>query len=151
MGRFCRWALASALAMSAVVDAPAGAAARPSAPTGPEVQASSPQQGSPQQGARDLASCGRPGQPLCPMQAWMKSEVGAPLGEGKLAPVASALHRLASEPPDPAWALWRSSASDGAAAAAKNDMAAVRQSCRTCHDAYRTEYRKRFRTRPPPP
>lgn len=107
--------------------------------------------GAPAQSARDLSSCGRPGQPLCPMQAWMKTEVGVPLGEGKLAPVAAALDRLASSPPDPGWALWRSSATQGADAARQDDVAAVRQSCRTCHDAYRTEYRKRFRTRPPPP
>jgi hypothetical protein len=97
------------------------------------------------------AACGRPGQPVCPMQAWMRDELGAPLGRGKLAEVGKALERLATASPDPHWVLWVSSSRDGAAAAARGDAAGARTSCRVCHDAYRIEYRKRFRTRPPPP
>jgi hypothetical protein len=99
----------------------------------------------------ERATCGRPGQARCPMQAWMRTRLADPLSQSKMESIAVALDRLAAAPPEKTWALWATSAREGAAAARRGDGRAVRQSCRVCHEAYRAPYRKTHRMRPAPP
>ena len=95
-------------------------------------------------------ACGKPGQPPCPLQDWMRKNVAAALATNDAAALAVALEKSAQLSPDPAWASWVSAASSGAAAAKKGDVAGARAACKTCHDAWRTAYRDQFRTRPIP-
>lgn len=99
----------------------------------------------------ERATCGRPGQARCPMQAWMRTRLADPLSQAKMPALAEAMDRLAAAPPEKTWALWATSAREGAAAARRGDGRAVRQSCRTCHEAYRAPFRKKHRMRPAPP
>ena len=94
--------------------------------------------------------CGKPGQPPCPLQDWMRKNVAASLASNDAASLSIALERAAKLTPDPAWATWVSAASSGAEAAKKGDIAGARAACKTCHDAWRTTYREQFRMRPVP-
>jgi hypothetical protein len=101
-------------------------------------------------GPAQSGECGKPGQPPCPLQDWMRKNVAAPLAANDPAALAVALERAARLSPDPTWATWGSAASAGAEAARKGDVAGARAACKTCHDAWRTTYREQFRTRPVP-
>jgi hypothetical protein len=94
--------------------------------------------------------CGKPGQPPCPLQDWMRKNVATALAANDSAALEKALEKAAKLSPDPAWASWASAASSGAAAAKKGDVAGARAACKTCHDAWRASYRDQFRTRPIP-
>lgn len=94
--------------------------------------------------------CGKPGQPPCPLQDWMRKNVAAALAANDSAALSVALERAAALSPNPAWASWGSAASSGAAAAKKGDIAGARAACKTCHDAWRASYRDQFRMRPIP-
>jgi hypothetical protein len=95
-------------------------------------------------------ACGKPGQPPCPLQDWMRKNVAAALAANDAAELSAALEKSAKLSPNPAWTSWVSAASSGAAAAKKGDVAGARAACKTCHDAWRTAYRDQFRTRPIP-
>ncbi len=106
-------------------------------------------------GERSLApaqggECGKPGQPPCPLQDWMRKNVASALASNDAASLSSALEKVAKLSPDPAWASWVSAANSGAEAAKKGDIAGARAACKTCHDAWRTTYRAQFRMRPIP-
>jgi hypothetical protein len=94
--------------------------------------------------------CGKPGQPPCPLQDWMRKNVAAPLAANDARALSVALEKAAKLTPDPAWASWSSAASSGAAAAKKGDIAGARAACKSCHDTWRATYRAQFRTRPIP-
>jgi len=47
----------------------------------------------------------------------------------------------------PSYPDWGSIASAGADAASRGDIDGARRSCKSCHDAYRSEYRQRDRRR----
>jgi hypothetical protein len=94
--------------------------------------------------------CGKPGQPPCPLQDWMRKNVAGALAANDTDALSVALDKAAKLTPDPAWASWTSAAATGAAAAKKGDIAGARAACKTCHDAWRTTYRDRFRMRPIP-
>ena len=96
------------------------------------------------------AACGGPGLPPCPLQAWMRANVAAPLAANNSAALAAGLERAAGLSPDPSFSSWSSIASQGAAAAKKGDIAGARASCKACHDAWREQYKKKYRTRPIP-
>src|SRR5262245_38973215 len=87
----------------------------------------------PEQGA----SCGGPGLPACPLQAWMRSNVAAPLAANNAGALAASLERTARLSPEPGWSSWAAIAAQGAAAAKKGDITAARASCKGCHDAWR--------------
>lgn len=105
-------------------------------------------------GARDAVAqggeCGKPGQPPCPLQDWMRKNVAAALASNDAAGLSVALEQAAKLTPDPAWASWVSAASLGAEAAKKGDVAGARAACKSCHDAWRATYRDKFRMRPIP-
>jgi hypothetical protein len=94
--------------------------------------------------------CGKPGQPPCPLQDWMRKNVAAALAANDAAALSAALDKAAKLTPDPAWASWSSAASSGAAAAKKGDIAGARAACKSCHDTWRATYKAQFRMRPIP-
>ena len=94
------------------------------------------------------ATCGRPGLPPCPMQAWMRANVAAPLASADLPALTSGLQRSAKLCPDATWTSWVEIAETGAAAAKRGDIAAARASCKACHEAWREAYRAKHRLRP---
>lgn len=94
------------------------------------------------------APCGSPGMPACPLQAWMRANVAAPLAMNDLPALANGLERAAKLVPDATWSSWTETARAGAAAARKGDVAATRASCRACHGAWREAYRAKYRLRP---
>lgn len=63
--------------------------------------------------------------------------------------LARAFDAIAPASPDPAW-TWAAIARRGAAAARGGDAEAVKDACRSCHDAYETAYRAKFRLNPAP-
>jgi hypothetical protein len=128
-----RWSLATALA--AVLGAGAfvvcgAASARPA--------------------AIEQAECGGPGKPACPLQAWMRANVGAPLASNDAEALSAGLAKAAKLSPDAGWSSWASFAAEGSAAAKKGDLAGARASCKGCHDKWREDYRARYRLRPIP-
>ena len=96
------------------------------------------------------ATCGGPGQPACPLQAWMRANIAAPAAANNSAALASALEKTAGLAPEPSWGSWRTFALQGAAAAKRGDMAGARTVCKQCHDAWREAYKAKYRTRPIP-
>jgi hypothetical protein len=94
--------------------------------------------------------CGKPGQPPCPLQDWMRKNVASALASSDAAALSVALEKAAKLSPDPTWATWVTAANAGAAAAKKGDVAGARAACKSCHDAWRTTYREQFRMRPIP-
>jgi hypothetical protein len=94
--------------------------------------------------------CGKPGQPACPLQAWMRANVATPLASNDTESLAKGLDKAANLSPDPGWVAWPQLASAGAAAARKGDLAGTRASCKGCHDAFRDVYREKYRNRPIP-
>lgn len=98
----------------------------------------------------EIAACGGPGQPACPLQSFMRSRLAAPLARGAVAEVAAGFEQLAFLTPDPAWSDWRGYALAGASAAKVSDLGAVRHACNGCHTKYRDAYRAKYRLRPAP-
>jgi hypothetical protein len=93
------------------------------------------------------ATCGKKGMPDCPLQAWMKKNVKAPLKDKDTAKLAEALDQIAAHAPE-GYADWKEIAMTGAKAARDDDIAAVKQQCKTCHDTHQKRYRKERRTEP---
>lgn len=103
--------------------------------------------------ATSAGPCGEEGQPMCPLQAFMERFVQKPMDEGDLEAVAKGLARAAKLAPDPSWnaggaAGWSAIAQAGVDAANAGDTAAAKQTCKTCHKAFRSKYKADFRTKP---
>src|SRR5689334_9606914 len=61
--------------------------------------------------------CGHPGQPPCPLQAWMRHEIAAPLAAGENEKLARNLTRLVTLNPDArSWTNWNRFAREAATA-----------------------------------
>jgi hypothetical protein len=91
------------------------------------------------------------GEPTTLLGKWMKPNMGAPLAGQDFATLQTSLDMVASKPPPPAnYPNWSTIAKAGSAAAAKQDLAGVKASCKQCHDAYKESYKKEFPTRPFP-
>lgn len=95
----------------------------------------------------DAGSCGTTDAP-CPLQKWMRSNMGAPLAAGDMDSLGRALTHVAASSPDPTWTTWAQFANQGAAAAAAKDMTGVKASCKSCHDAFKDKYKTQYRARP---
>ena len=95
------------------------------------------------------AKCGEKGQPHCPLQDWMEKNVQDPLDKDDLKTVAASLEKAAGFAPDPKWnegpTGWSKLAKDGAAAAKAGNMDATKDSCKACHKAWRSKYKKEHR------
>ena len=100
----------------------------------------------------DGAACGEKGQPSCPLQGWMEKNMQDPMDKGDLKAVAASLEKAATLVPDPKWndgaKGWAKIAKDAAAAAKSGDTAAVKAACKSCHSAWRKQYKATYRTRP---
>jgi hypothetical protein len=100
-------------------------------------------------------ACGTKENP-CPLQKWMRTNMGPANASGDMPALAAALDKAAGFAPDPAWnagdakTSWKGIAQAGAAAARANDAAAVKASCKSCHDAYKDKYKAQFRTKAVP-
>ena len=93
------------------------------------------------------AACGTSDNP-CPLQKWMRANMGAPLASGDTAALGKALDHAATLSPDPTWTTWSQFAKQGSTAAAAKDLNGVKASCKSCHDAFKDKYKSQFRARP---
>ena len=85
----------------------------------------------------------------------MENHLQSALDASDLATVAKDLTQLTRMVPDPSWNAgetgWTELAKRGATAAANGDMSSVKQTCKSCHKAWRTKYKQSpFRARPIP-
>lgn len=98
--------------------------------------------------------CGEKGQKSCPLQGWMEENVQKPLESGDLKKVAAALEKAAAFAPDKKWdegdSGWSATAKKGVAAAKAGDEKATKKTCKSCHKAFRKEYKAKYRKRPVP-
>lgn len=92
-------------------------------------------------------ACGGEGQPKCPMQAWMKTNMAPAAANGDGAALAKALDYVASHAP-PGYAKWTSIAKDGSDKAKSGDLDAAKKACKSCHDEYKAKYKAELRDRP---
>lgn len=93
------------------------------------------------------AACGATGQPDCPLQNWMKATLQTYQKANNYDKLARSFDDLAKHAPA-SYERWADLASEGAAAARKQDVAAVRAACKTCHDEHRARYRRERRADP---
>jgi hypothetical protein len=91
-------------------------------------------------------ACGSKENP-CPLQKWMKANMGPAMAASDMPALEKALTKAGSFSPDPSWE-WASIAKAGAEAAKKGDTAGVKASCKSCHDKYKDQYKSKFRTKP---
>jgi hypothetical protein len=102
--------------------------------------------------ARADGACGEKGQPPCPLQGWMETNMQDPMDKKDLKAVAAALEKAAKFVPNPKWnegpTGWTKLATDGAEAAKKGDFANTNASCKSCHKAWRNQYKKEYRKNP---
>jgi hypothetical protein len=89
-------------------------------------------------------SCGTTDNP-CPLQKWMRANMGAPLAAGDMDALGRSLSHVAASNPDATWTTWTQIATQGAAAAAAKDMTGVKASCKSCHDAFKDKYKAQYR------
>jgi hypothetical protein len=92
------------------------------------------------------ASCGTAPLEDCPLQAWMKANMGRAAVAQDLPALAQSLAYVAKLAPE-GYANWESIARDGAAAAQMGDFVAARAACRSCHEQYKHRYRAELRGR----
>jgi len=95
--------------------------------------------------AGDAAACGTKENP-CPLQKWMRANMGPALAGNDLPALAKVLDKTGGLSPDPSWE-WGAIAKAGADAARKGDLAGAKTSCKTCHDKYKDSYKTQFRTK----
>src|SRR5258708_4103677 len=101
------------------------------------------------------ATCGSKENP-CPLQKWMRQNMGASNAAGDMTALASDFDKVAKISPDPAWngsdakGSWDAIARAGRAAAKGSDAAAVKAACKACHDAFKDKYKRQFRTKAVP-
>jgi len=99
-------------------------------------------------------ACGEEGQPSCPLQGWMETNLDANVDKGDMKAVAAAYEKLAGFAPDPKWnegdSGWSKIAKAGGEAAKKGDLAGAKAQCKTCHKAWRSKYKDAFRTKAVP-
>jgi cytochrome c553 len=92
----------------------------------------------------------RAGDPKTPLGKWMKPNMGAPLAGEDYDTLKKSLDLVASKAPKGDYPQWSAMATAGSAAAAKQDLKAVKASCKQCHDAYKEKYIKDFPALPFP-
>ena len=71
------------------------------------------------------AACGTADAP-CPLQKWMRANMGTPLAAGDLSTVGKSLDRAATLSPDATWTHWVQFAKQGSVAALANDTNGVK-------------------------
>jgi cytochrome c556 len=79
----------------------------------------------------------------------MKANTNAAMASNDFPAIATALDKTATFAPA-GYTNWASISKDGAKAARAADLGAVKASCRSCHDQYKSKYKTELRTRPIP-
>lgn len=120
---------------------PAAASAEPAAPPAPVESAAA----APSASAGDPGPCGEKGQPDCPLQSFMKQEMKPALKGGEFEKLAAALEKVSKVPPQ-GYDEWTKIALSGVEAAKKQDEAAAKKVCKTCHDKYEDKFKEEHRT-----
>jgi hypothetical protein len=99
-------------------------------------------------------TCGAKGQPPCPLQGWMETNVDPAVNQGDTKALAGLFEKIAKFNPDPKWDTenpsWSGIAKAGADAAKAGDLAGAKAQCKSCHKAFREKYKTSFRTKPVP-
>jgi hypothetical protein len=129
-------------APSAVASADSDASAAPKASTSSSATAA----GDEDSGLPAGATCGKKPLPDCPLQAWMKSNVGGPMQAKNFPAIAAGLRNAVALGP-PGYGNWASICQDGAKAADAQNLDGVKKSCSGCHNQYQTRYRTEMRDR----
>jgi hypothetical protein len=93
----------------------------------------------------NATACGDKKNP-CPLQRWMRDNVASAVAANDSAALARALDRTAALSPDPTW-TWKAVAAEAADAARRGDIPAARKSCQGCHNAYKPQYKEKYRLR----
>jgi hypothetical protein len=77
----------------------------------------------------------------CPLQQWMRDNMGVPMAQGDLARVAKAMEQAEKfgGPAMKDWAKFAKKTSDDAKANKTDD---VKADCKACHDAYKDAFKK---------
>lgn len=87
----------------------------------------------------------------CPLHDWMEKELQEPMDADDLKKVAAGLEKLGAYVPDPKWNEgengWTKLAKDGATAAKAGDAKATGATCKSCHKAWRKEYKEKHRSK----
>lgn len=91
--------------------------------------------------------CGDPGQPMCPLQEWMRTKLAQPALDKDGPKLASGLEYLATHRPA-GYEGWAEIAREGAEKARAGDITGARVSCRSCHNQFKARYRVELRDRP---
>ena len=82
----------------------------------------------------------------CPLQTWMRDNVGTPMASGELALIAKAMDQI-QKPPSPDmkdWAMFAKKTADDVRANKTDD---VKADCKACHDVYRQAYKSNVKLR----
>lgn len=86
---------------------------------------------------------------LCPMYDWMEKNTTPATQQKDFKKLFKLLNKIVKMVPDKSWNKgpkgWKKIAKAGAKAAKKEDIKAVRASCKGCHKAWRDKYRDKFR------
>ncbi len=91
-------------------------------------------------------TCGNKGQPPCPTQRWMKSNMAPAAASGDAPELAKLLDYVAAHAPA-GMPNWASIAKAGASKARAGDVEGAKASCKTCHDQYKAKYKAEVRDR----
>ena len=141
-------------AAPAAASAHAGVAAKPKAAAKPAAAGAAAHSHVPEASGPAGASaegpkkfdCGEKGQPVCPLQGFMKSQMATAAASGDGALLAKAFDDVAAHAP-PGLASWSAIAKGGAAKARSGDIDGAKASCKACHDQYKTRYKAEMRDR----
>jgi len=92
--------------------------------------------------------CGRPGKVACPLQAWMRQNIAAPLAKRDFDSLAKSFEQVSRLNPEPKhFSHWERLSKEGAAAARQKELAKLTSACSRCHELYRPKYIERHRER----
>lgn len=84
------------------------------------------------------------GEPATPLGKWMKPNIGTPLAGQDFPTLQKNLEFVATKTPSADYPKWAEYSKAGAAAAAKQDVKAIKATCKQCHDEYKEKYKKEF-------
>jgi hypothetical protein len=84
------------------------------------------------------------GEPATPLGKWMKPNVGTPLAGQDFPTLQKSLEFVATKTPSPDYPKWAEYSKAGADAAGRQDVRAIKATCKQCHDAYKEKYKKEF-------
>jgi hypothetical protein len=87
-------------------------------------------------------ACGAKDKP-CPLQAWMKANMGPSATEDPMPfdALAKNFKTIAGKTPGTTYGDWAKIANDGAAAAGAKNAKGVKDACKACHDKYKKMFK----------